>query len=221
MDFQLDDMAGLAGAYTIAWKITDDDGSDTWSSRFAAFKRKEESPTNGALFLLKGALSGLIAYLKIDVSKTVIIPALSSKETVADENGQLGYLAKRCAEHIGAGFRYDAVTKKVHPSIHGLGALDNRRAALKDADYQATAIKGAKTILILDDFMTAGSTLSHTAQAIHTTTPNATVYGLALGKAERRSWKSDISNDHVPTKWDTLWKQGEQKYQEHLRSKKA
>lgn len=211
MDFQLDDMAAeLSGAYTIAWKITDDDGSEKWSSRFAALKQKQKPPTYGALALLKGALPGLFSTIGLDPSEAVFIPALSSSETIANEKGQLAYLARNCANAMGAGFVCEAVTKQVHNPIHGIYNLDGRRAELAKANYQASPIK-TKSIVIFDDFITAGSTLSRIAQAVRESTPKAKVYGVALGKAERRRWMPDISNDHVLAKWDNLWAEGEKR----------
>ena len=59
--------------------------------------------------------------------------------------------------------------------------------------------------------------MSHIAQAIHDKNPNMCVYGIALGKTERREFHKnwygiEISNDHIPRKWETLWKQGEELY---------
>ena len=112
---------------------------------------------------------------------------------------------------------HDAITKQAHRPIHGIYDAARRQAVLDEAEYKAGNID-ADNILVFDDFITRGDTLSHIAQAILESNPGATVYGVALGKAERRAYHRrfnlEISNDHVPEEWDALWKQGEQRYQE-------
>ena len=113
---------------------------------------------------------------------------------------------------------HDAITKQPHRPIHGIYNAADRQAVLDEAEYEAANID-SDSILVFDDFITRGDTLSHIAQAILGSNPHATVYGVALGKAERRAYHRDrfgieISNDHVPQKWNTLWEQGEQRYQE-------
>ena len=83
---------------------------------------------------------------------------------------------------------------------------------LDQAGYESSAID-ADTILVFDDFITRGSTLSHIAQAILRENPRVRVYGLALCKTEGRGFNKDrfgveLSNDHVPGEWRTLWDRG-------------
>ncbi len=145
------------------------------------------------------------------------VPALSSSETIASEKGLLPFLTRRCAEATEADFVHDAITKQAHQPIHGIYNAADRRAVLDKAEYKAGNID-ADSVLVFDDFITRGDTLSHIAEAILESNPGATVYGVALGKAERRAYHRrygiEISNDHVPQRWDTLWEQGEQRYQE-------
>ena len=71
--------------------------------------------------------------------------------------------------------------------------------------------------MIIDDFITRGYTLSHMAQAIQDTNPEISVYGIALAKTDRREYHrklygKELSNNHIPPKWETLWNQGEEQY---------
>ncbi len=108
---------------------------------------------------------------------------------------------------------HDAITKQAHRPIHGIYNAADRQAVLDEAEYEGANID-ADSILVFDDFITRGDTLSHIAQAILGSNPDATVYGVALGKTERHSWDPNVSNAHVPQEWDTLWERGEQRYQE-------
>ena len=110
-------------------------------------------------------------------------------------------------------FVRDAITKKVHRPLHNTTNANRRREILDNAGYKSRKFRD-KDIVIFDDFITRGDTLSHIAQAIHAKNQEVSVYGVALGKTERRAYHKnwfgvDLSNDHVPEKWDILWKRGE------------
>ena len=171
----------------------------------------------GAVTMMKTAVQDLVEGLDLDTSRTIFVPALSSGETVASKSGRIPVLARQCAEAVGASFVRDAIKKQAHEPIHDVRGAGGRRAVLDKAGYAADGI-AARNILVFDDFITRGDTLSHIAQAILMSNPRATVYGVALGKTERRDYHRirfgiEISNDHVPHKWNTLWVQGEQRYQ--------
>ena len=212
----LDANDGLTRSFTIAYKMTDDD-AEHWTARFNRFKvKRDRSALVGGVMMMEAAVPRLVKGLGLDVSRTTFVPALSSSETIASEKGHLPILARCCAEATGADFVHDAITKQAHQPIHGIYTAADRRAVLDKAEYKAGDID-ADSILVFDDFITRGDTLSHIAEAILESSPGATVYGVALGKAERRAYHRrygiEISNDHVPQRWDTLWEQGERRYQ--------
>lgn len=209
----LDVNFGLMGSFVIGYRFTDDyDASDEWTKRFKRFKQEKKKmiyreATYGAINLMKIAVQVLMNDLELDESRTTFIPALSSSETVASEKGVLSVMARVCAKSANANFVGNAITKKVHHPLHLSGKADKRRKILDEADYKSGRIK-TKNILIFDDFITRGDTLSHIAQAIHKTNSGVRVYGVGLGKNERRSYLSqygfEISNDRIPEKWDDL-----------------
>ena len=48
-------------------------------------------------------------------------------------------------------------------------------------------------------------------------TQRISVYGVALAKTDRckfhrERFGKELSNNHIPRKWETLWKQGEEQY---------
>ena len=206
----LDESAGLQAAFTLAYKITDD-GAELWSERFNRFKNINKPSVYGAAEVLTIALPQLLGELGAKPGGTVIIPALSSREEAANPKRALPIIAGMCAQKFGARAEIGAISKKVHRPIHGLGGAAERAAELDGAAYQVKHVK-ATTIIVLDDFITRGGTLSRIAQAALATNPGSAVYGVALGKTERRAWIHDLSNDHVPQQWDGLWRKGEQAY---------
>lgn len=208
----LDVNAGLAGSYTIGYRLTDD-GADDWTARFNRFKAKNQGAFRGGVNLMKTAVPILLKQLGLNASRTVFVPALSSSETVASEKGILSAMTRLCAEAAKTGFVLDTITKKPHKPLHDVYDAGRRREILDEAEYKSGRIK-TENIFVFDDFITRGDTLSHVAQAIHEANQGVSVYGIGLGKTERRSYHRDrfsaeISNDHVPTEWETLWEKGE------------
>ena len=206
---------GLVGCFTIGYRFIDD-GDDNWTNRFNRFKDKKQAARYGAVNLMRTVVPLLVTQLKLHTSRTVFIPALSSNETIASEKGILSVITRVCAKTTSVKFVPDAITKKPHAPLRYSGNAYNRNKILDEADYKSRRIE-AKNILVFDDFITRGETLSHIAQAIHETNGEVRVYGVGLGKNERRSYQMrrfgvKISNNHIPEEWDELWQQGEKLY---------
>ena len=197
----LDEDFGLTRAFTIGYRFTDD-RADPWTCRFNRFKAQKRGALRGGAAVMRYAVPGLVSGLGLDASKTVFVPALSSGETVASDKGVLWRVTKYCAQFAGAGFAGDAITKKA------LVRLLHRY----EAGFKSDRI-GANNILIFDDSITRGSTISHIALAILDSNRRVTIYGVALGKTERRSYHRrfdvELSNAHVPQRWDRIWRKGE------------
>ena len=207
----LDEDAGLARTFTIGYRFTDD-RSEAWTSRFNRFKSKSRPALCGGFELLQAAVPRLVSGLGLDASRTAFLPALSSAETTAVEKGVLSMAARKCAAATGATFVRDAIRKKAHQPLHRLYNADRRHEVLDEADYRSAPID-ATGVLVFDDFITRGDTLSHIAKAILSSNPRMTVYGVALAKTEKRNfWEQqgvEISNDHVPQSWMLAWQSGE------------
>lgn len=203
----------LDHAFTLAFKMTDD-WSEPWSARFVRFKDKDEKALYGAAKVLKPAVPALFSALKLNLGRTVIVPALSSAERAADPRRNIPRLATVLSKEVGCGLDMTSVTKDPHPSLHKVPAGD-RISTLEKANYAAKAID-ADVVVILDDFITQGATLAITARKLKAANPKLAVLGAALGKTERRGYWNErgvqISNDHVPKEWDGLWLEGERFY---------
>ena len=144
----------------------------------------------------------------------VFVPALSSRETVASEDGVLWKLTRYCARAARANFDGDAISKKAHEPLHKFFKAERRREILDEADFVSRRIKGADSVLVFDDLITTGNTLSHIANSILDANPRVSVYGVALGMTERQSYHRErfgreLTNNHVPARWEKAWKEGE------------
>ena len=209
---ELDEGDGLTVAFAIGYRFTDQ-RQELWTERFNRFKRAETKALRGGAMVLGGACQGLVRRLGLDRSRTVFIPALSSKETVARNSGTLWKLAEYCARQVGARFVGDGVRKKAHAPLHRQLDSAARKAILDEADFRASRIEG-ENIVIFDDFITRGATMSHIARAILDVNPGAKVYGVALGNNQSAKYVEevlllDIDNSHIPDSWDVLWRKGE------------
>ena len=209
----LDQSYGLARSFTIGYRFTDD-SSDEWTKRFNRFKQQQRKALRGGATVMGSAVPQLVKRLGLDPTRTVFVPALSSKEAVASEDGVLWKITRYCAQEANARFAGDAVTKKAHEPLHKYLKADSRREILDRADFKSRRIRRVDNVLVFDDFITRGDTLSHIAQAILDANTRVRVYGVGLSKTERKSYHREkfgmeLTNDHVPVKWERKWKEGE------------
>lgn len=110
----------------------------------------------------------------------------------------------------GAGWRWlpEHVTKRPHRSLKTIQGSGAERDAEVANTYSAKPID-APMVVILDDFVTRGSTIGDVARAIRLTSPRAEVCGLALAKTDRVAYwagtTAPISNSHLDDSWRKLW----------------
>lgn len=205
--------ADLDGAYTIGYRITDD-GADPWTARFNRFKAKDQAAFIGGAHSVAAGMPALLKSLGVDPKDAVIVPALGSGETEASPKGQLSIMSNRIGEVTGASVAGGTLSKQVHKPIHNMYAAAERDAELDKAAYVSSKVK-AKHVFVVDDLITRGSTLSRIATAIKAANPGVKkVYGIALGKTERRAFWGNLDNNHVGQAWDDRWTKGEQKFRD-------
>ncbi|MBW8639037.1 phosphoribosyltransferase [Hoeflea sp. WL0058] len=202
--------AGLTYTYAIAYRLKDRSG-ENWTNRFNRFKNKDNKAEWGGATVLYDAVPPLIKYLKVKPDRTLFIPALSSGEEQADPGRSIPWIAKECARICDAGYNDTVLSKQVHGKIHNLYSAEERSAELAKANYQCRQLD-ADHVFIFDDLITRGDTLSHIALAVLETNPKCRVYGIAFGKNESVDYCPNPDNDHVPEKWDRLWKKGEMEH---------
>ena len=204
---------GVSAAFFLGYRLEDRSG-DLWSDRFTKFKFEPDDVSSaGAARLMVHAARILVYGLGLSVSRTVFAPALRSAERSADPNGVPAMIAQRCAEVAGCRYEPGLLQKNVNLPT-GRGALDPAFRVLlaENADYRS-ASTDADTVIIVDDFVATGKTLSLAARAILERNPCTTVYGLALAKPEWHGlmldWYDTIANnDHIPHQWNDIWLSG-------------
>lgn len=201
---------GLAAAYTLGYRL-EDTPEDPWTQRFTAFKF-DEGPASvaGASNLMEAAAQLLVNGLGRDTGRVAFVSAMRSGETRAAENGALSQIARRCADATGCQFVPGILSKKPHLPT-GRGRLDPefRMLLVEHAEYRAEPLD-ADIVIIVDDLVATGKTLSMAATAIVERNPGVTVYGFALAKTGWRNlvqlWHGeDASNEHIPDAWGLLW----------------
>ena len=210
---RFDDLAyhdGLAAAYTLGYRL-EDEPEDPWTKRFTSFKFDGDLDTlAGAIHLMRVAAQSLVDGLGLEVKRVAFVPAMRSAETCAAENGALAEIARGCAVATGCQYLPGVLTKRAHLPT-GRGRLDPafRTLLVEDAEYRAEPVD-AETVIVIDDLIATGKTLSMAAVAIIERNPGVTVYGFALAKTGWRDlvqlWHGeDASNDHIPAAWERLW----------------
>lgn len=212
---QLSQMAGVSAAYTLGYKLTDKT-DEPWTSRFVRFKSGDVEALYGASRLMYTAVPDLFAALRLKPAETVFIPALSSGETKANPERAIPFIAKGCATSLGVRFRIDALSKNVHKKIHSFYSVAERNAELDKAKYESKQLD-ALHVLVFDDFITRGDTLSRIALAVLAKNPKTTVYGVALAKNERVAYCPNPTNDQIAGRWNLAWRRGEQEANEPKR----
>ena len=186
MKFDNFDVPGdIESSFTVGYKLTDAVDED-WTSRLYRFKGKDPVALHGAIKLMVCIVPDLVRLLGIQPSDIAFVPALSSGESIADPNSPLSVLTSRCAEKVeGAKFICDAIEKDPYPSFHlNQKTRDEREDSLSKINIESKTINEGY-ILVFDDFVTTGATLSSIAGAIRLKNPKAKAHGVALGKCDR------------------------------------
>ena len=207
--YRLDECSGLTASFTIAYRFTDNKDEE-WTRRFNQLKNGYRHAVDGATRLLTGALRDLVQRLDIRPEETAIVPCLGATETSASPTGTVSSMARSCAVRSGIHFIDGAVTKQPHSPLSSLRSADERRQTVAGAHYSAARLD-VRHVIILDDFITRGDTLSAVAVAIRRTSDVDSIYGVALGKNENAGYLgrnyglNEVSNSHVSPDWLTQW----------------
>lgn len=200
----LDALTHVSGVYTLCWRFKDG-GLDPWTQRVNAFKAGDSRAVRGACRVSAAALRSLNWTSFAPVGVTC---AISSGETSLRAGQPLHVLGESVARTLGWRWLPDLLSKQVHRSLHSIPNAVERDQAV-DGAYAAGPAAGLKTLILLDDFCTRGSTLSDAGRAIKSSNPGLVLFGFALGKAETIAFAAQngvtIGNDHVPVEWAELW----------------
>lgn len=158
---------------------------------------------------MAAAIPDLLAALRWDGKDVTFTPAVRSGETRALASGALSTLGRHCAVQCDGQFLPHLLSKQPHESLHfPPKTVPERINILEAAAFTSTAVTTSR-IIVVDDLITSGLTLSYSAKAIKDQNPWVSVYGLALGKHEYLhnlgEDDQDHPNSHIPVVWDELW----------------
>lgn len=201
---KLDALQHVRGVYTLCWRFKDG-GTDAWTQRVNAFKSGNPQAVRGACRVAAEAVGSLSWN---DFAPVGITTAISSADTAIRPGQPLYTLGDHLARSLTWKWLPELLSKKPHRSLHSIHNASERDQAV-DGAYSATAVRGLKTLILLDDFCTRGSTMTDAARAILEADRNLIIFGLALGKAETLAFAAQqgvtLNNDQVPGDWADWW----------------
>lgn len=205
---KIDTRNGKVSAFTIAYNFVDD-GSEVWSSRFLRFRQDEEHARVAARVLILQAFPILFDRLNVTREDSAIVPVLRSNETKITGENYIAKIARACANAVKCRYAGELLKKNIHKPLHEVVGTSNVVAELNRAAYRSDRIE-TKNVFLFDDFIDRGEAMSRIGQAVLTSKPNSTIWGITLGKSEKHSWNPELNNGHVSKKWGNIWEQGEQ-----------
>jgi len=200
----------LRGVYCLGYRIGKSE-DDPWTVRINSFKNENTSDVRGAVKTLKHAAPSLLKRIGISPETTIVIPVLGSRETRACSKSKVSRLAKSIADGVNAKFELNCLSKNQHESLHLQKGKAARDSALAKANYKASKLdKRLQNVLIIDDIVTRGATMSAVAEAIYHANSSVTIYGFALGRHIRWDWLRvpfREANSKIPPELARIWDQ--------------
>lgn len=179
---------------------------DNWTVRINQFKAGKSNVIKKAAATLRAAAPSLFRRINIDPRDTIVMPVLGSQETSGDANSKNSHLAKAIASGAGAKFVLDCLQKDKHPPLHLQPSAHARDQALNNANYRASRLN-CKNVIIVDDIVTRGATMSEIAKAIHKSNPGTQIFGFALGRHVRPEYSPAQANTNIPQELAEIWDQ--------------
>lgn len=177
---------------------------DKWTVRINGFKTEKPHTIRKAEATLHVAAPSLFRRIDIDPDNTVVIPALNSKQTAGSADSKNSRLAKAIANGAGAKFVFDCLKENKHEPLHLQPSAPARDQALNDASYRAARLK-CENVMIVDDIVTRGATMSAIAKAIHLSNPDVKIFGFALGRHIRPEYSHSSANAKIPRELAEIW----------------
>lgn len=168
------------------------------------FKYDDEKAIRGACLVLPTAM----AELKYPDAPVVVASAIPSACVSLPTSHALARLGSSVASMVGGSWMPDLLTKEEHKRLHNIERGWDRDAEVR-GKYRASRLDGSPLVLLVDDFVTRGSTLSDAARAVLSMNSGLTIVGVVLGKTERRGYAHSegiqLDNNHIPQEWATMW----------------
>ena len=181
-------LAYLRHVHVLAWRrVNPTDSEDEWSSTFLDFKNGGRAAAGVVRSLLLTRLPQLLNDLVGPSEPVNLVTALSASDATPNPNRPLHRLAESLDEKIGrCHFRGGLLRKAAHKRLTECDSLEERDRTV-DCVYHAAADvhdrrMGDGSFLILDDFVTRGSTFADISRALRGPFPDASIHAVALAK---------------------------------------
>lgn len=203
----LDNAPNIDCVFCIGYRIRDDP-DEAWTKFVNQVKQGERSAVERA----GRALSEALRSVSLSRGPYAVCPILGSADQVANPRSAVSVIQQYlCSIELndrdGGAHRFTDcfdLLSKSRPTRQ-LKSLQDHLA--RDSEiagaFEATSLEshGASecgTVVMIDDIVTRGSTMSDAARAIRLMNPDVRVIGLALAKAEsKQRWGDSLSNAHI------------------------
>ena len=198
LSFQrLDCSQNLEEVFCPGYRITDVPG-DPWTAFVNRVKEKQSTAVERAKSVLKQA----IGTIRLPRSRVLVVPILGSKDATTKGSSAVSRLAAAIGEVGGYEYCEALLRKTPHRSLHNLRSASSRDAEVegkyKSRRFADIGVGSVGCVLLVDDLVTRGTTMNDAARAILAANGELLVFGVALGKTERRGyWGDRVNNDHL------------------------
>jgi hypothetical protein len=194
---RLDRADHLVQVLCLGYRFTDD-SSERWTAFVNRVKNNQDGAVGRAEDVLRTAVSGI----QFPNKPVIVVAILGSGDTSTRQGSAVPRLAASVGSLDGYVYCPTLLRKERHRSLHGLRSAASRDAEVdgkyRSARFRDIGIQRVGCVLLVDDLVTRGTTMNDAARSIRETNGNVPVFGVALGKTDRRSyWGDRISNDHV------------------------
>ncbi len=190
----LDVAEHLNHTYCVGWRDSSNP-NEHWTKLCNAAKAQKSVEFRTVL------LAATAAAIRCDfkASSIIVLPLIKHCQTQAYRGDLTWHLAENIASAIGGHFERSLLKKKQHRQLQGLDKETRDKTVAGKYMYRPTSQSFDPTqvlFILVDDFVTRGSTMNEAARAIRTQHPNAQVVGFALAKTYRSSYSGLQNNDH-------------------------
>lgn len=195
----LDCSQNLVEVLCLGYRITDIP-ADPWT----AFVNRVKANQSTAVERAAGVLKHAIDKIQLPGSSVLVVPILGSKDTATKSSSAVSRLAATIGEIDGYEYGAALLRKTSHRSLHNLRSAASRdeevEGKYKSRRFADVGVGSVGCVLLVDDLVTRGTTMNDAARAIRAVNGRVPVFGVALGKTERRSYMGDrVNNDHLAT----------------------
>lgn len=190
--------------FSFAWRFTDKPYDDYWTKELNSYKTNDPLTVKRASIIIPEIL--IENYSSICCkrpSEIVIVSAIPSSQNIIKNNHPSYHLGVSIAKTLNCEWKPTILSKITHSPLHTLKNAFKRDNEVKGKYISDLIPKGINEIIIIDDFLTRGSTFCAIAKSIIDI--NKRMYKFicfAMGKTEKHNYilttyGHDLNNLHI------------------------